>query len=147
MHFTNLSVACIHYGYQPCETVGASYFWIDSNPLLFFDFQLSQADSGASLKELKLYPQETLTLEEKWVSHRDTAVVLDILSSVFSVTATAAAIPTVFYVLARLEGNGRSNWISFQAKNYVHRSNFCLIKETIEPIRTNDQNNLFDRAV
>ena len=31
----------------------------------FFDFQLSQADSGASLKELKLYPQETLTLEEK----------------------------------------------------------------------------------
>jgi len=26
---------------------------------------LSQADSGASLKELKLYPQETLTLEEK----------------------------------------------------------------------------------
>ena len=81
----------------------------------FFDFQLSQADSGASLKELKLYPQETLTLEEKWVSHRDTAVVLDILSSVFSVTATAAAIPTVFFMLARPEGNGRSNWISFQA--------------------------------
>ena len=42
-----------------------SLFVIINIIFFFFFFQLTALDTNQTLKELKLYPQETLTLEEK----------------------------------------------------------------------------------